>query len=569
MKLDVVFVTYNSVQWIKNNFDSILSSKYDLKNISLYYYDNNSSDNTVEELEKLNKQYSKKFNNFKIISGTKNKGFGFGNNRAAKLGKSEYILFLNIDTEIKSDTFSKIEKEINNASKEVGIFELRQKPYEHPKYYDPITGYTSWASGACMIVKRSLYERVHGFDSKIFMYCEDVELSWKIRKLGYEIKYMYDIPITHYSYTSPNEFKENQFIFGFINNLYLRSKYGNIKNVIKGHYLCFKLLKFNMATNYLTNDQYKKLRKKCLKEYLKAIPKCILARFYKHTHKGSKNFKPQFVNDLDYEIPKLDPFYVQKDNFKSKSLVSIIVRTCGRPTYLRETLMSLRNQTYQHIEVVVVEDGENVSENMIKSEFSDLNIQYKATGKKVGRSAAGNIGMTIASGKYLNFLDDDDLFYPDHVQTLVYELETNNLDIVYSTAFETAIEVVSKDPYKYIIKDKMIRFFGHFSRLKLYQNNITPIQSVMFKKEVFENCGGLDENIDALEDWDLWLRFSLKYNFNYVEKTTSIYRVPYNNSISNERQKFLNSSLDYLTKKHANNKVELNIFDIFWNHTGE
>lgn len=564
MKLDIVFVTYNSIKWIDDNFNSILSSKYDLKNISLYYYDNNSSDSTFDKLNELKKKHGEKFNDFQVIRGRKNSGFGIGNNRAAKYGKSKYILFLNIDTVINKDTFSKIEKELSFDEESVGVYELRQYPYEHPKYYNPVTGYTSWASGACVIIKRDIFEKIRGFDKNIFMYCEDVEISWRIRSLGYNIKYLYNVPITHYSYSSPNEFKSNQFIFGFINNLYLRCKYGTCKNVLKGHYLCMKMFRYNLAYPNVSNAEYKSIRFEAFKEYIKSFPRYIRARFI-HLFNKHNHFAPQFINDLDYENNKLDPFYVIDDNLKTKPLVSIVVRTCGRPSILRETLISLRNQTYKNIEVVVVEDGKNVSEEMIKNEFSDLNIVYKSTGDKAGRSAVGNIGMDLASGKYLNFLDDDDLFYPDHVQVLVKELEENNFDIVYSTAFETPINVISKDPYVYEVCDKYVKFFGHFSKLNLYKNNITPIQAVMFKKDVYKSCGGFDEKIDALEDWDLWIRFSLKYNFHYIDRTTSLYRVPANSEVSLERQEFLNSSLEYLTKKHYNSKTNLTVFDIFWN----
>ena len=62
---------------------------------------------------------------------------------------------------------------------------------------------------------------------------------------------------------------------------------------------------------------------------------------------------------------------------------------------------------------------------MIKTEFSDLNIIYKATGEKQGRCKVGNLGMELAHGKYLNFLDDDDLLFADHVETLVQALLKN------------------------------------------------------------------------------------------------------------------------------------------------
>ena len=465
INLDIVFVTYNSTKWINKNIESILKSKYDLKKVSLYYYDNASTDETAIMLNEIKNKYLNQFNDIKIILGNKNLGFGRANNKAAKLGNSNYILFLNIDTEIEEDTLKKLSEEIEKSDKSVGIFELRQKPYEHPKYYDPITGYTTWASGACMVIKRNIFEEIKGFDKNIFMYCEDVEISWHIRKKGYNIKYLYNVPITHYSYTTPNEFKETQYVFAFINNLYLRSKYGSLRNFLKGHILCLKSTMINYAWQNVTNVEYKKIAKRIRKEYLRMFFLSSFTFVKSFFSKKNSNFKPSFINDLDYEYTKLEPFYQIESKNKINEKVSIIVRTCGRPSYLRETLMSLREQTYKNIEIVIVEDGENVSEKMIKKEFSDLNIIYKSTHNKVGRSKVGNIGMELATGKYLNFLDDDDLFYPDHVEVLIKELENNNEDIVYSTAFETTIEVLSKEPYKYKIHDKHIEHHGEFSKL--------------------------------------------------------------------------------------------------------
>ena len=72
----------------------------------------------------------------------------------------------------------------------VGIVEGRQTPVEHPKDYDKDTGETSWSSGACTFIKTDLFHKVGGYDSDtFFMYCDDVDLSWRIRLLGKKIIY--------------------------------------------------------------------------------------------------------------------------------------------------------------------------------------------------------------------------------------------------------------------------------------------------------------------------------------------------------------------------------------------
>lgn len=563
MKLDIVFVTYNSTKWIDGCLNSILKSNYDFKKISLYFYDNNSTDNTVDMLEKYKCRFSNQFNDFMIIKGKKNKGFGHGNNVAAKYGKSDYLLFLNIDTEIFDDTFLKLEKEILLSNKKVKVWELKQTPYEHPKYFDPYTQYTSWASGACVIFDRIIFEKIKGFDTSLFMYSEDVEISWNVRKHGYYIKYLSNVAIKHFSYIEPGQFKKNQYIYGIVNNLYLRYKYGNIKNMIKGNILIGKRFIKKYLNGIVSESEENNIQSKIRHEYIKMQFKGIKAIFINIFSIKKNDFKPKFI-DFDYEVNKLGGFYVDKSkNEHNNSLVSVIVRTCGRPAILYETLVSLRKQEYKNIEIVIVEDGEPISKKMIDENFNDLNILYYATEKKVGRSKVGNIGMKIANGKYLNFLDDDDLFYPDHVSILANELMKTKYKVAYTTAFETSIEVKSKDPYNYKVKGIAIRHFGEFNLFTLFRKNITPIQSVMFEKEVFENCGGFDQKIDALEDWDLWIRFAIKYKFKYIDKTTSLYRVPAHPIESKEREKFLCESLDYLKNKFRNYKIEISVEDVY------
>ena len=200
---------------------------------------------------------------------------------------------------------------------------------------------------------------------------------------------------------------------------------------------------------------------------------------------------------------------------------------------------------------------------MLKEEFSDLNINYMATGEHVGRSAVGNIAMSRAKGKYLNFLDDDDLFLPDHIETLVKFLEENQKSIAYTSSFETRIDVVSKKPYKYDIKEKGLFGFGDFVKKRLYKMNLFPIQSVMFEKSLLKEVKGIDEKIDALEDWDFWVRLSLKNHFYHIEHTTSIFRTPYKIKDQEKREEFLRESLKYLEEKFLTYNVENTVYDYF------
>ncbi len=180
----------------------------------------------------------------------------------------------------------------------------------------------------------------------------------------------------------------------------------------------------------------------------------------------------------------------------------------------------------------------------------------------MGRSAAGNKAMTIATGKYLNFLDDDDLFFADHVEVLVKNLEESDKKLAYTLAYETPIIIHSKNPYEYQEVYHNLIYKQPFNRLTLFHHNYIPIQAIMFEKSLFEQYGGLDETLDALEDWDLWVRYALKNDFLYIPKVTSIYRVPFNREVNEERQKTLDEALEIVRAKHQSYRAQVSPFEV-------
>jgi GT2 family glycosyltransferase len=98
---------------------------------------------------------------------------------------ADYFLTLNPDTYSHPDAVSNLLRiaSINSSA----VVEAKQFPDEHPKNYDPISGETDWASGACMLIPKIVYEATDGFDANFFMYMEDVDFSWRARSTGAKI----------------------------------------------------------------------------------------------------------------------------------------------------------------------------------------------------------------------------------------------------------------------------------------------------------------------------------------------------------------------------------------------
>ncbi|AZL15319.1 glycosyltransferase family 2 protein [Rickettsiales endosymbiont of Stachyamoeba lipophora] len=197
------------------------------------------------------------------------------------------------------------------------------------------------------------------------------------------------------------------------------------------------------------------------------------------------------------------------------SLISVLIRTTGRDSF-KLALTSVLTQAYQNFEVIIVEDGSNHLESLIK-QLNDDRLKYFNLLPQRGRSAAGNFAMDKASGNYLIFLDDDDLWYSNHLETLTASVAPEI--IVYSLAHERGIthnnKIVSK-PYLFPRDEGTLN-----------DSNFLIINNVLFPKEAFVRLGGFVNSLDQLEDWVLWAKFAQTYEFKKVNKITSCYFVPF------------------------------------------
>lgn len=515
--IDISVVTYNSSRWVAKFVASLLALQYPKHLLHVCFVDNQSTDNTLDELKTILPTITNAGMKAKILS-RPNLGFGAGHNVGIASRNSPYCLVTNIDIEFVPDSLAIIARMALLDSQEIAVWEFRQKPYEHPKLYDPVTGLTAWTSHACVLIRRSAFEAVGGYDEAIFMYGEDVELSYRLRREGFLLRYCPKAVVQHFTYESVDQIKPLQYIGSTFANLYLRLKFGTFYDVAVIPVLTIGLL--------VRPSIFVGARKALLKSmfrFLLVAPKTLAKRMRSDVAFSFRGF--------DYELVRYGAFVAVEVNGVQHDLVSVITRTYkGRDLFLKQAISSVLQQTYPNIEHIIVEDGGNSMQPIITSikTSKKYSKQYLSL-DKIGRSMAGNAALEAAKGKYCVFLDDDDLLFADHIEVLMQAMQTN-LDAVaaYSPSLEVVTDYTNVSQNFYIEKRifSPAKLIHEYSYSALQSYNYMAIQSVLFERNLYETRGGFESDMDALEDWTLWLRYAKGNKFVFVPKATSLYRTP-------------------------------------------
>ena len=144
-----------------------------------------------------------------------------------------FVLITNIDLQFRAESLVRAVSFACQDEAGIASWELRQAPYEHPKFYDPVSLQTAWSSHACILMRREVLDLVGGYEEKIFMYGEDVELSYRFRAAGYCLRYLPSAVVDHYTYQEPGEVKLLQYQGSTLANAYIRLRYGSWSDVLR------------------------------------------------------------------------------------------------------------------------------------------------------------------------------------------------------------------------------------------------------------------------------------------------------------------------------------------------
>lgn len=197
-------------------------------------------------------------------------------------------------------------------------------------------------------------------------------------------------------------------------------------------------------------------------------------------------------------------------------LVSVVIPNYNNAEFLKDSIDSVKAQTYSNIEILVVDDCSTDTSLEVLSELllTTPHLKIYKNDHNKGVSFSRNQGVVYATGDYITTLDPDDVYYPDKIEremNLILSKRGENV-VVYS-GFNSVDEELHEIPFK----SKLTKFnsANGFIFKKLLYMSIPVPRDMLFSKEQFFSVGGFDENMKLYEDWDFKLKLASKYKFYY------------------------------------------------------
>lgn len=239
----------------------------------------------------------------------------------------------------------------------------------------------------------------------------------------------------------------------------------------------------------------------------------------------------------------------------SAPVVSVVIPCYNQARFLGDAIYSALHQTYERVEVVVVDDGSNDgTEEVSKWEGWRGAVRYVRQENR-GLSVARNVGFQASTGAYIAFLDSDDKLLPEAIELGVQafrERPESGMVVGYHREFTEAGAETRDDVeqlHTYLGRLRESAAADPYAAL-LRGNHMGMPAAVLYRRDVLEASGGFDPGLRACEDYDLYLRIARRYPVHYHASVVALYR-KHSGSMSRDPSRMLRTSLEVLRRQRA------------------
>jgi len=238
-------------------------------------------------------------------------------------------------------------------------------------------------------------------------------------------------------------------------------------------------------------------------------------------------FKDTLTTELDqytkeiiwHELPfkkwMICSFFVRKgeSQITMGPQIDILLPTYNGKKTIERAIKSVINQTYENWNLIIINDGGEDLQNVIEN-LNDPRIKYLVTDHH-GKSHALNVGIKNSHGKYISYLDDDDLLYPIHLEELIQSAENERKEFVYVDWYEVSFNEHGKE------FQRVVEFREDVTPEMLITQNYINHKCILHSRELLSKTGLYDETLDILIDWDIIRRLAFQVKPFHIWSFTS------------------------------------------------
>ncbi len=551
--VSIIIPLYNKIEYTQQCLEALYSIENGINEFEVIVVDNASTDETNNFLNFALKVYD----NFKVITSSKNLKFAGACNLGAKNSNGKFLVFLNNDT---TPTTNWLSAGINQlvANQEIGIVgsklvypddTIQHAGIEfvsnmHPEYElwpvhrylnlskdDPLTNQAEFVeavTGACLFISSELFKAVNGFSEEYEMYFEDSDLCFKVKSYGKKIFYEPSSLVYHYEGKSntdePQRHQQNYkasklFFKNWADTIAMMSKERMGRKLFVKEYGNYDLSKIqkiefskNLAKTFLMNNRIIEAEN-ILNNITRVVPDYLGVKELLSKIEMMKDPTKLFENnDLLVEAKNLIDYSQHYEN----RTTSIVVPLYNNIAYTKEFIDSVILNTTSEYEIIFIDNAstDETKDYLNSILISDQNVKVIFKEYNLGFPAAVNQGIQKANGKYVLIANNDIVVTEGWLERLIEVAESDNkIGIVGPISNEVSGLQKDKEA-KYKTIDEMHVYAASVkekNRNRVMQFPRVAFLCTLIKREVIEKIGGLDERFSPgnFEDDDFCLRAQL------------------------------------------------------------
>ena len=214
-----------------------------------------------------------------------------------------------------------------------------------------------------------------------------------------------------------------------------------------------------------------------------------------------------------------------------QDLVSVVIATFNMGRYLPQAVQSVLSQTYSNVEILIIDDGSTDDTAQIIRRWDQherVRVYRQSNG---GQAQARNRGVALSKGRYVAFLDADDEWLSHKLSRQMPLFANPQVGVVYS-------EYECMDGEGRALPKPPTRMYRGRVTAALLIDNFVSFQTAVVRRECLERHGAFDESVRMGDDYDLWLRLSAHYEFDFIPQPTARYRVWSGQMSKNYRRRY-------------------------------